>query len=793
MMVLLTYLTLIVTPQRPEIKQPQTWQVAAHQETGGRLLLVKDPILLQVAKNSNFTPKWKETATANEDGYVNHNFFRDGWAYCEYESEQSQTVFLQGQSFHSIFVNGDRFFGDFYSAGLLHLAIPLKKGKNRFLVRVVRGAFKLKLIRTEETCSISPRDMLFPDLRQDTLIDSYGAVVVLNHTDRVLKNVKLEFGGNGVFKKTEIELNPLLPYALAKPAFQMKQLRQPKENELNNTGQYSLVITLLHQDGSDNNSVTAVSPALPIRKKGQQYRATKKSGIDGSTQYFAVVPPRNFDPKKSYALYLSLHGAAVEATGQAACYQAKPDAFCIAPTNRRPYGFDWQEWGRADALETLDLAISQHQIDPRRIYLTGHSMGGHGTWYIGALYPSKFAALGPAAGWITFASYRDIIYGEIDLSNTPFASSDLENDVFGMIENYTHLPIYILHGEKDNNVPATESHKIVAKLEKFHQNFIYHEQPNAGHWFGNESVDWQPMIEFFRRHTNPISPLSIRFKTPNPSISSTYAWATIHSQITPEELSNIQADAYPRRGQITIKTENIARLQLNLKDIMPQKEVTLAIDNTEITIQKDLQTNLVRTTERQWILTGNPDWSLKGAHRNGPFKQAFDKNMVWVYGTNGSDKENRALIAKIRYDQQVWWYRGNGNVQIVSDKDFNLERFPNQNIILYGHADINSAFDQLLTTSPIQVKHNIIKFGQLQYEGDYGVFFTYPRFDTDENLVGVIGMTTENMIRASQQARYFISGVSCPDYAIFGIDVLTEGFSSVVEAGYFNSNWELPY
>ena len=100
-------------------------------------------------------------------------------------------------------------------------------------------------------------------------------------------------------------------------------------------------------------------------------------------------------------------------------------------------------------------------------------------------------------------------------------------------------------------------------------------------------------------------------------------------------------------------------------------------------------------------------------------------------------------------------------------------------LILYGHADINSVFDQLLVTSPIQVKHNIIKFGQLQYEGDYGVFFTYPRFDTDENLVGVIGMTTEKMIQASQQARYFISGVSCPDYAIFGIDVLTEGFDGV--------------
>ena len=184
MMALLTYLTLIAIPQRQEIEQPKTWQVTEHQASSGRLLLVEDPVLLQISENPSFTPKWKETATANKDGYVNHNFFRDGWAYCEYESEQSQTVFLQGQSFHSIFVNGDRFFGDFYSAGLLHLVIPLKKGKNRFLVRVVRGAFKLKLIRTEETCSISPRDMLFPDLRQDTLIDSYGAVVVLNHTFR---------------------------------------------------------------------------------------------------------------------------------------------------------------------------------------------------------------------------------------------------------------------------------------------------------------------------------------------------------------------------------------------------------------------------------------------------------------------------------------------------------------------------------------------------------------------------------------------------------------------------------
>lgn len=58
MITLLTYLTLTITTQKPEIEQPQTWQVAAHQEISERLSFVKDPVLLQVAKNSKFTPEY---------------------------------------------------------------------------------------------------------------------------------------------------------------------------------------------------------------------------------------------------------------------------------------------------------------------------------------------------------------------------------------------------------------------------------------------------------------------------------------------------------------------------------------------------------------------------------------------------------------------------------------------------------------------------------------------------------------------------------------------------------------
>ena len=54
-----------------------------------------------------------------------------------------------------------------------------------------------------------------------------------------------------------------------------------------------------------------------------------------------------------------------------------------------------------DALEVLNLAQADLRTDRRRTYLTGHSMGGHGTWIVGVTFPDRFAAIAPSAGWIS--------------------------------------------------------------------------------------------------------------------------------------------------------------------------------------------------------------------------------------------------------------------------------------------------------------------------------------------------------------------------------------------------------
>src|SRR5690606_31364400 len=86
--------------------------------------------------------------------------------------------------------------------------------------------------------------------------------------------------------------------------------------------------------------------ALAVRKGTEVRKVTFRSAIDGSVQYYALRPSTNPDANQS--LILSLHGASVEATGQANAYTPKDWAAVVAPTNRRPYGFDWEDWGRLD-------------------------------------------------------------------------------------------------------------------------------------------------------------------------------------------------------------------------------------------------------------------------------------------------------------------------------------------------------------------------------------------------------------------------------------------------------------
>src|SRR5205807_9003652 len=216
-----------------------------------------------------------------------------------------------------------------------------------------------------------------PDVLAGMEVKTRGAVVVINATRRTLDDLHLQTACAGASPVSN-RLPSIPPLTIRKVGF---RIEAPASNSL---GSCSVQLKLLREQGDKQNLLDSASINLAMRQPAQTHKRTFISSIDGSVQYYSLVPAKTAmerePPESGYGkgmaaparpgLVLTLHGAAVEASGQAACFAPKSWVHVVAPTNRRPYGFDWEDWGRLDAMEVLDLTQKELGADPRKTYLT---------------------------------------------------------------------------------------------------------------------------------------------------------------------------------------------------------------------------------------------------------------------------------------------------------------------------------------------------------------------------------------------------------------------------------------
>jgi hypothetical protein len=194
------------------------------------------------------------------------------------------------------------------------------------------------------------------------------------------------------------------------------------------------------------------------------------------------------------------------------------------------------------------------------------------------------------------------------------------------------------------------------------------------------------------------------------------------------------------------------------------------------------------------VQVGPFDPALKGAHRAGPFKHAFNNRMAFVYATGGTPEENAWALAKARYDADTWQYRANGSVDVVPDTAFDLDAPENadRNIILYGCADSHQLWDALLADAPIRIARGTATVGDRTLErDDLAGHFLYPRPGSDTALVGVVAGTGAVGRRRADEPRYFISGVGYSDWMLTSPEVLETGIDGVIAAGFFDAKWSI--
>jgi poly(3-hydroxybutyrate) depolymerase len=741
------------------------------------------------------TRTW-ETASAAEDGWITHDALRAGYAYVSVEVDAERVMILEATAHSLVYVNGRPRAGDPYRTNKVRLPVLLRAGSNDFLFACRRGCLLAKLTMPASAVLLDTRDATLPDLIIGENVQARGAVVVVNASTEVQDNLQIE-AIDGDAKPGRTSLPSIPPLSIRKVGFQLKG-PGPTEPETR-----TVELRLVRLTDGKGETLDTASIELRVRRPEEKHKRTFISDIDGSVQYYAVTPAqRAEDDDEPPALFLTLHGAGVEATGQANAYSPKTWGHIVAPTNRRHFGFDWEDWGRLDALEVLELVQKRFGTDPRRTYLTGHSMGGHGVWHVGVTFPDRFAAIGPSAGWISFWSYAGAArYEDATPMEQMLMRATAPSDTLSLSRNYLHHGVYILHGEKDDNVPVEQARTMRAHLAEFHADFAYYERPGAGHWWdgsaapGTDCVDWPPMFDFFKQHVAPEADAvrHVEFVTASPGASTSSHWVTIEAQIEQLKPSKVDMRFDPDARRFVGSTENVARLSIDLEHVEAGPAIQMELDGQEI---EDIVSPT--GTDRVWLAREGESWSnvgipaadLKGPQRYGPFKEAFRNRVIFVYGTAGKPEENTWAFAKARYDAETFWYRGNASIDVIPDTAFDSAAEPDRNVILYGNAQTNAVWGTLLADSPVQVRRGLIRIGERELVGDdLGCLFVRPRPGSDRALVGVVTGSGLPGMRLTERLPYFVSGIAYPDCIVLGPEVLAEGTVGVRAAGFFGLDW----
>jgi pimeloyl-ACP methyl ester carboxylesterase len=171
--------------------------------------------------------------------------------------------------------------------------------------------------------------------------------------------------------------------------------------------------------------------------------------------------------------------------------------------------------GHADVLEVLDDVEATHPTDPDRVYLSGHSMGGYGSYLFAILYPDRFAATLPVAGPVTQGAWTGVDFDGCDEfaydEYTPCYIEANDSDPRAqhtrrMLDNLRNTPIGMFYAAADELVPiagAVRQHERLLELGYRHRFFSFPAHEHFTHPVVDEWAAGVAYLDQFVRDENP--------------------------------------------------------------------------------------------------------------------------------------------------------------------------------------------------------------------------------------------------------------------------------------------------
>jgi predicted esterase len=762
-----------------------------------------------------------------------------GLASGSFETKRPGSFWIDANGVSTLFIDGRRYLGSVYGGSSFRAPIRLMRGHHTVLLRVSGGGPRevgFQLIQAGGPLGLGEADVTLPDLVAGERLDGWGAAPIINLTGREVRGAVLSFGDGRWIARVAVPIPPLPPEGILKVPFPVRTMRSPEPGEAWH-GQIRLSLGSHAEeappgapdplDATLDVGECAFPCSLRVRGPHASRLMTFLSSWDGSVQKYAVLPPagagsiRNGnggrDAAGSLGLILSLHGAGVSPLPQVESYAPKDWAYVVAPTNTRPYGFDWQDWGRMSAIETLDDALRRFPIDPDRVVLVGHSMGGHGTWHVGLAHTDRFAALAPSAGWASFGTYmpftlrRDVTAADPEL-RTIWERAMAPDNALAFLRNAWGMPVFVLHGGADDNVPVFHGRLLSQRAREDGARVTYREIPGMGHWWdrpetpGVDCVDDPEMMSFLRTKRRVEFPDTVTLCTADLGTCNRAHWVTVDEALHPFDRIEVEACLvrHPEPGY-AVRTFGVKEITLDPAGRMGRGSVTITIDSQRLRADAGGPIHL-RLDGKRWRMidrTGiDPrqragaartpsrfDWGrgTAGRHR-GPLKAAFFEPFVLVYGTGGTSRATEAMRRLALLDSQSWYLRADGYAPVLPDTAVTQEILATRNLILYAVPGSNAVLETMAARLPIRISTAGIEIGRKKYAGaGLSARFVSPNPFHPDRLVEVVAGTDLEGCELAASANPCYSGSGFPDFVVYDATVRQRGWGGMRAAGFFDA------
>jgi dienelactone hydrolase len=234
---------------------------------------------------------------------------------------------------------------------------------------------------------------------------------------------------------------------------------------------------------------------------------------DDSCQPYSLTLPENYDPAARYPLVLFLHHHGWSdwyRPFQGHPVQSLPGAIVAAPHGRGSCDYLWI--AEDDALAVAAAVFADFPADPERVYVTGWSMGGTGSFHLPARYPDRFAASFPKAGNADFTAWEEAWKEDRRRLATP---RDPERMFLRWLtapvtyaENFLHVPIAIDHGAADSINPVGHSKSMAGRLKQLgYPNVGFRSDEAGGHGWG---ASVEERFEWMKQFRSPALPSRVR-------------------------------------------------------------------------------------------------------------------------------------------------------------------------------------------------------------------------------------------------------------------------------------------